>query len=141
MTESQQSETGLNGMIAPEADSNEFVEAVELLHGDAGDVTAETVNIEQSSAGSISAERVTVTKSMVRRLDAGSAQLSQTATLILKSDDTALSESAAWIISHRAGRSILWPSKLFQPPPRVTTDPGRSAGEPTAWISVHSALT
>ena len=99
MTDSQQSETGLNGMVAPQADTNEFVEAVELLHGDAGDVTGTTINLEQSSAGTVSGEQVTVTQSAVKRVDAGSAQLSQSAALVLKSTDTALSESAAGIIS------------------------------------------
>jgi hypothetical protein len=99
MTDSQQSETGLNGMVTPNADSNEFVEAVELLHGDAGDVTGTTITIEQSTAGTVSGERVTVSQSALRRLDAGSAQLSQSAALILKSEDTALSESAAGIIT------------------------------------------
>lgn len=99
MTESHPTETASNGMVTPEADSNEFVEAVELLHGDAGDVTATNVTIEQSSAGTVSGERVTVAQSALKRLDAGSAQLSQSAALILKSADTALAESAAGVVT------------------------------------------
>ena len=99
MSESQQSETGLNGMVTSQTDTNEFVEAVELLHGDAGDVTGTTISIEQSTAGTVSGERVTLSQSAAKRVDAGSAQLSQSATLILKSEDTALSDSAAGIIT------------------------------------------
>lgn len=99
MTDSQQNETGLNSVITPQAESNEFIEAVELLHGDAGDVTAETITLEQSTAGAVTGEQVTVSQSAVKRIDAGSAQLSQSAAFILKSADTALSESAAGIIT------------------------------------------
>jgi hypothetical protein len=99
MTSSQQTETGLNTVVTPHADSNEFVEAVELLHGDAGDVTGTTVTIEQSTAGTVTGEQVTVSQSALKRLDAGSAQLSQSAAFILKSEDTALSESAVGIIT------------------------------------------
>jgi hypothetical protein len=99
MTESEPTETGLNGTIAPEADTNVFVEATELLHGDAGDISATTVTIEQSTAGTVSGERVTVSQSALKRLDAGSAQLSQSAALVVKSADTALAESAAGVVS------------------------------------------
>jgi hypothetical protein len=99
MPASQQSDTGANNLVTPRADSNEFAEAVELLHGDAGEVTGNTVAIEQSTAGSVTGEQVTVSQSAVKRLEAGSAQLSQSAAFILKSADTALSESAAGIIT------------------------------------------
>ena len=99
MTASQQTETGVNPIVTPLAEGNEFVEAVELLHGDAGDVTGSTVTIEQSTAGTVTGEQVTVSQSALKRLDAGSAQLSQSAAFFLKSEDTALSESAAGIIT------------------------------------------
>lgn len=99
MTDSPQTETGANGITTPETDTNRFVEATELLHGDAGDITATTVNIEQSTAGTVTGERVTVSQSALKRLDAGAAQLTQSAALFVRSADTALTESVAGVIT------------------------------------------
>ena len=99
MTDSQESATGLHGITTPKADTNEFVEAVELLHGDAGDVSGSTITMEQSTAGAVTGEQITISQSAVKRVDAGSAQLSQSAAFIMKSEDTALSESAAGLIT------------------------------------------
>src|SRR5206468_1399064 len=49
--------------------------------------------------------------------------------------------SARSIVAARAARSTRSPSKLFHPPPSVTTDPAANRGARAASASAHSSLT
>src|SRR5207245_8218529 len=49
--------------------------------------------------------------------------------------------SAPSIVAARAARSTRSPSKLFHPPPSVTTDPGANRGARAASARAHSSLT
>ena len=48
--------------------TGEFVEAGDLLHADAGDVSATRVSLEESTAKSITGDHVTMTQSAVKTI-------------------------------------------------------------------------
>ena len=80
-------------------ETGEFVEVVELLHADAGDVEASRVSLEQSTARTISAEHISINQSAIRDISADTATMTQSASFVLKSSDIALHESAAGLVS------------------------------------------
>lgn len=99
MTESQPQGNGAHQVIEPSEATGEFVESAELLHGDAGDISATRVTLEQSTAKTVNGEQVTLRQSAVKSVTTDTATMTQSAALILKSSDTALHESTAGIIS------------------------------------------
>ncbi len=99
MTSELPEEPAANTAFQADPETGGFVEVTELLHADAGTVTANRVNIEQSTAGTITADHVTVTQSAIKTVDSRETRATQSAALILKSDDTAFHESAAGFVS------------------------------------------
>ena len=99
MAETQSRDNGLNPVMQPSDNTGEFVEAEELLHADAGDVSATRVSLEESTAKSITGDHVTMTQSAAKTISAQTATMTQSATMNLTSTDIALHQSSAGIVS------------------------------------------
>jgi hypothetical protein len=99
MTETQDQQNGAHHIIEPSEATGEFVESAELLHGDAGDISAARVTLEQSTAKSVTGEQVTLRQSAVKSISTETATMTQSAALVLNSADTAVHESTAGLIS------------------------------------------
>ena len=99
MAETLPTEKSVHQVMEPSDDTGEFVEATELLHADAGDVSASRVTIEQSTAKSVTADHVEVNKSAVKGITAQTATMTQAASLTLRADDIALHESSVGVLT------------------------------------------
>jgi hypothetical protein len=99
MAETHSTDNGLNPVMQPSDATGEFVEAVELLHGDAGDISAARVTLEESTAKSITGDHVTMTQSAVKNIEAQTATMTQSAAMSVKSADIALHQSSTGIVS------------------------------------------
>ena len=85
--------------MEPSTPTGEFEEVTELLHADAGDVSATRVSLEESTAKSIRAEYVTLNRSAVKSISADTLQMTQAAAFQVTSADTAMHDSSAALIS------------------------------------------
>ena len=99
MAETHPTEDGAVPVMEPSEETGEFVEATELLHADAGDISAARVSLEQSTAKSITADHVSLNQSAVKGITTQTATMTQAAAFNLKSTDIALHESTAAIVS------------------------------------------
>jgi hypothetical protein len=99
MAETHPIEDGANPVMEPSATTGEFEEVTELLHADAGDVSATRVSLEESTAKSIKADHVTLNRSAVKDISAQTVQMTQAAAFQLTSGDTALHDSSAAVVS------------------------------------------
>jgi hypothetical protein len=99
MAETHPIEDGANPVMEPSAPTGEFEEVTELLHADAGDVSATRVSLEESTARSIKADHVTLNRSAVKDISAQTVQMTQAAGFQLKSSDTAMHDSSAAMIT------------------------------------------
>lgn len=114
-----------NVTIQPDPETGEFVEVRELLHADAGDVSADRVSVEQSTAGTITADSVTIEQSAVKSIKAGEIRMDQAAAALITSDDMAMHESAAAGV--RARRIDLYGSTVGVVSGPVTVAEGASS--------------
>jgi hypothetical protein len=99
MAQTHPTEDAAHQVMEPAEDTGEYTEATELLHADAGDISAGRVALEQSTAKSISADHVTLRQSAVRNITAETATMTQSAAFRLKSGDLAVHESPLGIVS------------------------------------------
>jgi hypothetical protein len=99
MAETHPTEDATHQVMEPSDESGEFTEATELLHADAGDISAARVTLEQSTAKSITSDHVSLNKSAVKGITTQSATMTQSAAFSLKSEDIAIHESSAGLIS------------------------------------------
>ena len=75
MAETRPTEDAAHQVMEPSDETGEFVEATELLHADAGDVSATRVTLEQSTAKSITSDHVALNKSAVKGITAHTATI------------------------------------------------------------------
>jgi 3D (Asp-Asp-Asp) domain-containing protein len=99
MAEMHPTDNGANPVMEPSSATGEFEEVSELLHADAGDVSATRVSLEESTAKSITAEHVTLNRSAVKSIAADTLQMTQAAAFQMTSADTAMHDSSAGMIT------------------------------------------
>ena len=99
MAQTHPTEDPTHQVMEPTDDTGEYIEATELFHADAGDVSASRVALEQSTAKSITADHATLRQSAVRNITAETATMTQSAAFRLKSGDLAIHESPLGFVS------------------------------------------
>lgn len=99
MVETPETEDAVHVTMESNDDTGAFTEVTELLHADAGDVSAPRVTLEQSTARSISADHVDVNKSAVKGITTQTATMTQAASLTLNAADIAVHESSIGVLS------------------------------------------
>lgn len=93
-------------VIVAAGPENRPVAASELLRAEAGDVRADTVDLERAGAELVSAERVVMTNSGARTVEARSAQIDRSGILAVRSDKAVFYHSTAVVVATEEARIV-----------------------------------